>query len=176
MRHIGTFCILSALVFLAGGCDFLRSVAGRPTSDVIEAKAAEIARIEAEEQARIAAEKAAAEAAAKHSADSVAAVAYLAEAKATFIGASAIHALDTASVGTEYAIVVGSFSQPGNAAKFAEKLRTMGYEAAVMKFTNSHEMVGVCPTDDIVVLAEAYPRVRAEKFCPAEAWILVKNR
>ena len=175
MRQISVLCAFFAAVVLTSGCDFLRTVAGRPTSDVIEARAAEIARIEAEEQARAAAEKAAAEAAAKHAADSAAAVAYLSEVKATLIPVSSIRALDAVSVGTKYAIVVGSFSQPGNASSFAEKLRGLGYDAAVMKFTNSHEMVGVCPTDDIVEIAAKYPQVRAEKFCPPEAWILVKD-
>jgi len=160
---------------MLGGCDFIRTVAGRPTSADIEAKRELIARKEAEAQAeREAAE--AAEAARRHSADSLAAEEFLRQEKCTIIDASQLKSLDITSVGTKYAIIVGAFSQTGNAQAFVDKLSGLGYDAAVIRYTNGHEVVGVCPTDDVVRLAEQYPKVKSEKFCPAEAWILVKNK
>ena len=50
--------LLFAAAMLVTGCDFFRSLAGRPTSEMIAAKRdslAEAARLEAEEQARLAA-------------------------------------------------------------------------------------------------------------------------
>lgn len=171
--------VIPAALLLAsmmlGGCDFIRTVAGRPTSSDIEEKRLLIARREAEEQAAREA-AAAAEAARKHAADSLAAVAFFAQEKCPMTEASQIRSLDLGSVGTKYAIIVGAFSQSGNAQAFADRLSGLGYEAAVIRYTNGHEVVGVCPTDDIIRLAEVYPKVKSEKFCPAEAWILVKNR
>lgn len=156
---------------MLGGCDFIRTVAGRPTSSDIEAKRVWIAGKEAEAQARREAE----EVLRKHVADSLAAEAYFREEKCTIMDASQLKSLDVSSVGTKYAIIVGAFSQAGNAKAFADKLSSLGYDAAVIRYTNGHEAVGVCPTDDIIRLAEMYPKVKSEKFCPAEAWILVKN-
>lgn len=171
--------VIPAVLLLAsmmvGGCDFMRTVAGRPTSSDIETKRVQIAQREAEAQAEREA-AAAAEALRRREADSLAAVAYLAQEKCPMTEASTIRSLDIASVGTKYAIIVGAFSQAGNARAFADRLSGLGYDAAVIRYTNGHEVVGVCPTDDIVRLAEVYSKVKSEKFCPAEAWILVKNQ
>lgn len=165
--------ILASLML--GGCDFIRTVAGRPTSADIEVKRVWLAEQEAKAQAEREAALAA-EAARRHTADSLAAEAYLAQEKCSFIEASQLKSLDITSVGTKYAIIVGAFSQAGNAQAFVNKLSGLGYDATVIRYTNGHEVVGVCPTDDVIRLAEVYPKVKSEKFCPAEAWVLVKNK
>lgn len=172
-RVMPAVLILASLML--GGCDFIRAVAGRPTSGDIEAMRVAAAREEALAKAeREAAE--AAEAARRYTADSLAAVEFFGQEKCPMIDAAQIKSLDVSSAGTKYAIIVGAFSQAGNARAFADRLSGLGYDAAVIRYTNGHEVVGVCPTDDIVRLAEVYPKVKSEKFCPPEAWILVKNR
>lgn len=150
----------------------MRTVAGRPTSADIQAKRELIAQREAADQAV----REAAEAARRHAADSLAAEDFFRQESCTIIDASQLKSLDVSSVGTKYAIIVGAFSQAGNAQAFVDRLSGLGYDAAVIRYTNGHEAVGVCPTDDIIRLAEVYPKVKSEKFCPAEAWILVNNK
>lgn len=168
-------CMLPVALIAAsltlGGCDFMRTVAGRPTSDVIEAKRAEIA---AEEQ-RIEAEREAAEAARRHEAALAEAERYVAE-NCMLVDASRIKSLDTATLKTRYAVIVGAFSQEGNAEAFASKLDAMGYDSGIIHYRNGHQVVGVCLTDDVIRLAEMYPKVKAESFCPPEVWILVNNQ
>ena len=171
LRKTSAILALALLCAMLSGCDFLRTVAGRPTSSELSAKAERIREEEAQEEARAQAEAAAR----RYTADSLAAEAYFAQEPHTRMTVSQVRILDRATVPAKYSIVVGAFSQAGNASAFVQKLADMGYTAAVMKYNNGHEVVGVCPTDDVVELARMYPKVRAEKFCPAEAWILVDD-
>ena len=53
MKTVLKTAVLAAAVLLAGGCDFFRGLAGRPTSADIEAKREVIARAEAAQKARL---------------------------------------------------------------------------------------------------------------------------
>ena len=74
-----------------------------------------------------------------------------------------------------YQIILGAFSKPANADRFASQLNDSGYKANVIPFGNGFTGVGICGTSDIVVLAAALREIKNEDFCPEGVWIL-ENR
>ncbi len=163
-----------ALIFTASvvcGCDFFRSLAGRPTSDEINARRTAIELAE-KEQARAdsvrLAEKAAAE---KNERDSLSALSRIDSLGISVITISSLGGVE--NVFSEvYAIVVGSFKSASNAAGMAEKVSEAGYPAVILTFKNGMSAVTVAPCRSISDAVEAYGKVRNEKFCPKDAWIL----
>lgn len=168
-KHSLVCCAMLALVLLSG-CDFLRTVAGRPTSAELQAKAEAVAA----EDAVLKAQAEALEAARKHTADSLAAVEYLAQEGPRKTAASSLKGLDLSGFNSSMLIVLGGFSKPENAAAFASKVEAAGYKTSVLRYNYGSSIVGVCPTDDPVELRDCWIKVREEKFCPKDAWIMVK--
>lgn len=162
-------------VLLCSGCDMFRSLAGRPTSSDIEAmrvelrrrEAAEAARRDSLERARRDAEEAARVAAALDTLQSM---------KGLLRSPSRFAGLASGSVpGARYSIVIGSYRDRANAVKYSEKLTADGFPAEAVSFRNGFTAVGVCPTDNPADLLASLRRVRGEKFCPKEVWILVNE-
>lgn len=167
------------LLLAVTGCDFFRTVAGRPTSSELEAKRVTVAlreQAEREAQAREKAVRDSIAAAEKHVSDSTAAESFFREARVMRIQSRSLRGLRTDGFPYRYCIVLAGFSQPGNGEKFAGQLKEAGYEPAVLHYTRgSNTVVGICPTNHFGDLKEAYERVRSEKFFSKDAWILVKD-
>lgn len=178
MRRITVICTCALLALGVTGCDFFRFVAGRPTSSDLRLKQEQIL---AQEEADRAAERERAvrdslEAVARHRADSAAAVEFFTAAKVSQIHSASLPGLRTLEIPSRYCIVLAGFSQPENADRFSARLQEAGYPSVVLKYPRgNNSLVGVCPTDDVVVLREGYEKVRQEKFCPKDAWILVRD-
>ena len=173
-RTLLHIAILAAALTAVVSCDFLRTVAGRPTSVEIDAKREILAQQEAEraaERARIEAEKAAVQ---KHIDDSTAALADLKAAgiRITHVSQLKVRLIDRPT--HKYCLIVGAFSQPGNASALIKRIKTAGYEAGCMQCARLGLLVYVCPSDDFLSFASDVARVRQEKFCPADCWILTK--
>jgi hypothetical protein len=162
-------------VLVSGGCDMFRSLAGRPTSADIEAmrvelaarEAAEAARLDSLERARIAAAEAARVAAAL---DTLEAMKGFLRTPARFGGLS-----KGTEPSSKYYIVIGSYLDRANALKYSEKLTGDGFPSEAVSFRNGFTAVGVCPTDNPADLLASLRRVRQEKFCPKEVWILLNE-
>ncbi|MBQ3723073.1 MAG: hypothetical protein II851_05125 [Bacteroidales bacterium] len=172
----GTFVLLLLAVT---GCDFFRTVAGRPTSSELEAKRVTVAlreQAEREAQAREQAVRDSIAAAAKHVSDSAAAETFFRETRVMRIRSRSLPGLRTDDFPYRYCLVLAGFSQPGNGEKFAERLKEAGYEPAVLHYTRgSNTVVGICPTNHFGDLQEAYEKVRTEKFFSRDAWIFIKD-
>jgi hypothetical protein len=172
------FLVISLLlltVLVAGGCDMFRALAGRPTSEDLDAmraelvarKAAEVARQDSLDRVRHEAEEAARIAAAL---DTLQSMKGLLRSPARFAG------LASGSEPTaKYSIVIGSYRDRANAQKYSEKLSGEGYPAEAVSLRNGYTVVGVCPTDDPSELLASLRKVRKERFCPKEYWILVNE-
>ena len=162
-------------VVLCSGCDFFRTLAGRPTSSDIEAmrvelrarEAAEAARRDSLERVRLEAEKAARIAAAM---DTLQTMKGLLHTPSRFSGLSS-----DSTPSAKYCIVIGSYRNRANALSYSEKLTSEGYPSEAVSFRNGFTAVGVCPTDDPSELLASFRRVRKERFCPKEVWILVNE-
>ena len=164
------------VVLVCAGCDMFRTLAGRPTSSDIAAMRGVIEAREAAEKARQdslerAAREAAAAAARRAAAlDTLSAMKGYLRKPASLGGLSA----DSGPSGV-YSIVIGSYLDRNNAVKYSEKLTEDGFPAEAVRFRNGFTAVCVCPTDDPAEIVSSLRRVRREKFCPREVWILVNE-
>lgn len=178
-----TFAILPLIVLLLcfQSCDFFRKIAGCPTSDYIEAKAA---RLEAEKKEmdrkqapvdstrlteevlpeEIRPEKVSAPVSAATAAP--AAVSSVAKKSNLMDGAS------KQAIGAGYCIVVGSFGNKDNAVKLASRIKEAGYPVVLIPMTNGLTAVGTCPSDNIDEVSSSLAKLLNESFCPKDAWIL----
>ena len=145
-----TVCVLASSVL--SGCDAFRSLAGRPTSAQIEAKRA---RMEADIANR------------RHIQDSIAVARLMLEDSLAVADSLAESTRD----GSFY-IVVGTFASPQNAEKMAGQARAAGYPPKLKKYSNGKTSVLLCPCGTEKEALAALEKLRKEKFCPAEAWIL----
>ena len=175
-NKILVFSAFLLVLLVCGGCDMFRSLAGRPTSSDIAAMRAVIEAREAAERARqdslerVAREEAAA------AARRAAALDTLASMKGYLRRPSSLGGLSADSVPSGvYSIVIGSYLDRANAVKFSEKLTEDGFPAEAVRFRNGFTAVCVCPTDDPAEIVSSLSRVRREKFCPKEVWILVNE-
>ena len=182
MKKTYILIVLLAALMLSG-CDFFRRVAGRPTSEDIETKRVEIVRVEEQkvreqarldsiaaalEQARIAEEQAAK--------DSLAALDALKEKGCMMYNLSSLKGLSSGELQHGYYIVVGSFKDAANADKFIEKVsKTPDMDPVKVRFRTGMVAVGVCPRNRIAEIAAVIDDVKANSFCPKDAWILVNE-
>ncbi len=165
--------IMSLMLVSLTGCDFLRTVAGRPTSRDIEEKRIMI--IKAEEAAlqnhldsvRLAQEKAVA--------DSVAAMDSLKAYGVMINGPAWIGGLSGMELESGYYVIVGAFRERERAENLFSTASEKGYSPVLLDCRSGMTAVGLCPSDDIVAVADSYRRLRNEPFFPEGAWILVKE-
>lgn len=169
-----TFAVLSLLVALLcfQSCDFFRRIAGCPTSDYIEAKAA---RLEAQ-KARLSQQQASGDTLVQDSLKTEKPVPteIVASANVPYrIKRSAL--LDSASrkaVGADFCIMVGSFGKYDNAASLVSTVKNAGYPAVLIPLTNGLTSVGVSPTNSLDQASSTMAKLLNESFCPKDAWIL----
>ena len=178
--------ILIAVVLTVTGCDFFRKVAGRPTSQDIEKRKAQIAIVEkqreeqAREQARLDSIRVAKEqirlAEEKAAKDSLDALSSLKAKGCMMYDLASLKGISEGNLHHRYYIVVGSFRDANNADKFMKKVsKDVDMEPLKVRFRNGMVAVGVCPRNEIVQIASVIDEVRTKSFCPKDAWILVNE-
>lgn len=167
--------ILGSLML--GGCDFMRRVAGRPTSADLAAKRDAIqARVMAAEEAREAAEEEAHEAQ-----EAVAAAPKPDAASFTALRAAGclVNSVSTlglklpAALSHNYYIITGSFAERENAESLAAKLLSQGFESELIPFSARRTAVGACPSDGVDEIVASYKTLVGGGTVPADSWILV---
>ena len=146
--------VLSSVALLASGCDFFRTLAGRPTSSDIEAKR-QVIRIEEERKAALAA------------ADTIAMQ------KDSVPEAVAV----TQEAGKKrFYIVLATFSKEENARKFQSRIADKGYPGELLGFKGGYTAVGICGTDDESEIKESLKEIKRQDFCPEGVWIIDRNK
>ena len=159
---------LAVTVCLLGGCDFFRQLAGRPTSRDIAAKRERIEREAEAHQRRLDSLKAVQ----KQISDSLATLDSLRNAKESIISTKQLATRGRYHLDYRYYVMIGSFSSPANADRQAAKAEAAGYPATAIPFRNGFIAVGICPSNSLTEVYASLRKVRAERFCPAHAWIL----
>lgn len=169
MKRFVTIVILGCALTLLGGCDFMRSIAGRPTSKDIEAKKAAIAADELVQKARL---------------DSLAAVKKLEADSLKAVNELPV-LVDMVPVGKtgnkavlehRYYIVIGAFSNAANAKRLADRYNSAGYESVLLPYRSGFTAVALCPADKIADLHASFLRLQADSAnCPKEMWVLVNE-
>lgn len=133
---------LACALLLAAGCDFLRSVAGRPTTEELRALR-------------------------EQSAAPAAPEAVVAEEEE-----DPLPDLLSSSVSESgYLVIVGAYREPRHAARSAERYRRDGYEVCMVE-RGAVTLVGLCPSSDREEARRALLRLRAKGACPEGSWIL----
>lgn len=170
MRRILAYLSLAAVVLLAGGCDFMRSLAGRPTSADIAAKRVVIERFEQQKSASEPGDTVLSDTQTV-SEESVtpATVAMASDTKAPAKEES------RSSLSRRCYIVVGAFSERANAEKMVEMLAKSGFPATLIRQSNGMTTVGACPTDDYAEARKSLDALLGLSYVPDDAWILVKE-
>lgn len=170
-----TLILLMAAMVLVSSCDFVRTLAGRPTSAQLEQirksrMAAEQARHQAKLDSMERAEKQMAENLAKREAfllDS------LMQGKGTILNPSKLGGLFTTKLESKYYIVVGAFRSRANAERKLTQCNEAGYTATIISFRNGLLAVGICPSNNLDETLKTLKKLRGTEVCPQDGWILM---
>ena len=171
MKKSMILMLMVALPLLTG-CDFFRKLAGRPTSEDIENKRIAIMRAEeAAHQARLDSIRI------EHQkvVDSLAMMDSIKQQGGSILKPSSLGGLFATKLQARYYVIVGSFRSRANAESLLKKASVLGYSPALISFNNGLIAVGVAPADNIKDANSSLRKVRLEKFCPSDVWILVNE-
>ncbi|MCQ2141175.1 MAG: SPOR domain-containing protein [Bacteroidales bacterium] len=176
MRRITLiFSVLAASMLLLTGCDFMRALAGRPTSEEIEKRAALIKR----EQGILQARKDSAlrvEAAIKREADSLALCDSLLHLGFAVDRPERLGGIAPGTYGYRYSVVVGAFSTIENAQKYAADYKEQkGYDAILIPTLKGYKKVGICHTNDIFEFWDSMKELIEKGYTYKEASILINE-
>ena len=168
MRKLTTHIVLLLLVAHATtGCDFFRRLAGRPTSEIIEALR-EAALAEREVPVR--------DTAAAVEADTLVAAEPQVEPESTVKTESPVKSEPKAESKKRFYLVVASFSNPDNARKSLERMEERGYPGELISAKGGYTVVGICGTDDELEAKESLKQLQRQDFCPKGVWIIDRNK
>ena len=164
-------------VTLVSSCDFVRSLAGRPTTEDLQSKRLLIQR---QEEARLQARLDSMEKAQQRMADSLAALEVhlldsLSQAKGTILNPSKLGGLYTTRLDAHYYIIVGAFRTRSYAERKLTKCNEAGLTATIISFRNGLLAVGVCPSDSLNDTVRRLRELRGNGICPEDGWILVNE-
>lgn len=173
MKKIHILCAL-AVMMTVSGCDFLRMLAGRPTSEEIEERRLEILRAEeAELQARLDSLR---NVEIKMHIDSLNALDSIRQLGGSILNPARLGGLFATKLEARYYIILGSFRTRSNAEALFNVAKEAGYKPALINFGKGGLIaVGVSPVNKLPDALDALSKVRNEKFCPQDVWILVNE-
>ncbi|MBR5175558.1 MAG: SPOR domain-containing protein [Bacteroidales bacterium] len=162
--------VLLSVAIMTSGCDFFRMLAGRPTSKDIEAKRAEILRSAQDDK-----QKPYSAAAEQGDARMDAAVPGRPAGEQAVVPAG--EQTGKKIVGKKrYYVIMGAFSSKDNAVKYAERIKTYGYEPEFFGFTEGRTAVGIGGTDDPEEVKAFMKELKGQGFCPEGVWILDRKK
>ena len=169
---------LALAAVILSGCDFLRSLAGKPTSEELEEKRTLILRME--EEARLQARLDSMEKVRQRLADSLAALDEhlldsLSQKKGTILNPSKLGGLYTTKLDAKYYIIVGAFRTRSYAERKLEKCNEAGLTGTIISFRNGLLAIGVCPSDSLNDTVKRLRELRGNGICPKDAWILINE-
>ena len=75
-----------------------------------------------------------------------------------------------------YYVIMGAFSSRENAEKYAERIKSFGYEPEFFGFTEGRTAVGVGGTDDPEEAKAFMKEIKGQDFCPEGVWILDRKK
>lgn len=154
MKAVRVLSMFLIAVTLLSGCDFFRSILGKPTSKDIERM-----RIEAEAQARK-----------QRQLDSI----NKAKAEADAIAAAQMQALK--SLDKRFYVILGSFKVEDNATKMYAMLEKNGYTPKTIRFKNGYDLVAVASFDNLQKALVELDNLRAYEYCPEDVWVYDVNQ
>lgn len=170
---IKVILLLVAMTFVASGCDFFRSLAGRPTSKDIENM--KIERLRAEEaalQARLDSLKNVEQ---KMLQDSLNALDSIRQIGGSVLNPAKYGGLFATRLEARYYVIIGAFRTRSNAENLLRTAKASGYRPALISFQSGMIAVGLSPVNKLTDALDALRMVKQEPFCPKDAWVLVNE-
>lgn len=172
MRRLVIIITMAVTMLLATGCDFFRSIAGRPTSAEIDIKREMIAAQEAAHQAMLDSVKRVE----KQLADSLALADSLEKMNVSVWDTSKFGGIKTGDLGKTYYIIIGAFMDKGNAERKMKEMTSKGHKAEIIGFKNQFTAVGICPTDKKAEASDSLSRLISKGEIGKDSWILVNSK
>lgn len=172
MKKYALILLAISMLFGVTGCDFMRKLAGRPTSEDIEKIRVE--KLLAEEAAlkasldSLKAEKQCIQ-------DSIDALELFVQQGGTVLNPSKLGGLYTTKLQYKYYVIIGAFRTRSNAEALFTKAETAGYTPVLISFRNGLLAVGLSPADECRNALDMIKAIKQEPFCPADVWILVNE-
>ena len=165
MKTNVVLAIVSVLL-VCSSCDMFRKIAGRPTSDEIEARRSEAVKKDAMIEALKQRQQA--------QADSLAIVDSIRRMETDVLSLSEIGDLYTTALDHRYYIIVGSFRNGANAEAMLKTASDAGYVPVRIQF-GAYTAIGVSPADNIEDAFLSLKSVKRESFSPSDVWILMNR-
>jgi len=173
--HMSGILLKTGLLVIAvsaiSGCDFFRTLAGRPTSADIAAKKEQIELEEVSHRAMLDSM----DTIQRKMVDSLSFADSVRMAGSTIVKAGRLGGLSAAQLSHRYYIVVGSFSNQENAGRQAAAAGAAGYEVTSVEFINGYKAVMLCPSDNLPEIYAKLKTVKKESFCPPDVWVMVNE-
>lgn len=161
------------------GCDFFRSLAGRPTSKDIEHKQVKVLLAEkaelVSENVALASRLDSVEREFRTIKDSLNALDSISQYGGTILNPTTLGGLFSTKLEARYYVIVGAFRYRTNAELLYKKAVAEGYRPALISFRNGKMAVGVCPSNSITEVFASLKKIRREDFCPADVWVLLNE-
>lgn len=163
-----------ALMLMLTGCDFMRKLAGRPTSEDLELKRVELLRAEeAALQARLDSLRNVEQ---KMLQDSLNALDSIRQLGGSILNPASLGGLFATKLEARYYIILGSFKTRANAERLFNIAKDAGYRPALISFGKGGLIaVGVAPVNRLSDALSALNDVKKESFCPKDVWVLVNE-
>ena len=173
MKKSYILLIIVSLLCLTG-CDFMRKLAGRPTSEDVEMKRIEILRAEeAALQARLDSLRNVEQ---RMMQDSLNALDSIRQLGGSILNPASLGGLFATKLEARYYIILGSFRSRANAEGLFNVAKNAGYKPALISFGKGGLIaVGVSPVNKLSDAFTALNSVKKEKFCPNDVLILVNE-
>jgi hypothetical protein len=174
-----TLTVVMVSAFLLTGCDFFRTLAGRPTSKDIDAK--QVSALLAEKAELLAANESLE---ARYNdvknelqsmKDSLNALDSISQYGGTVLNPSTLGGLFSTKLEARYYVIVGAFKYRSNAETLFKTAQKNGYRPALISFRNGRMAVGLCPSNNIKDAFEGLKKVKQESFCPSDVWVLLND-
>lgn len=162
------------LMLMLTGCDFMRKLAGRPTSEDLELKRVELLRVEeAALQARLDSLRNVEQ---KMLQDSLNALDSIRQLGGSILNPASLGGLFATKLESRYYIILGSFRTRANAERLFNVAKDAGYKPALISFGKGGLIaVGVAPVNRLSDALSALNDVKKETFCPKDVWVLVNE-
>lgn len=163
-----------SLCLMLSGCDFMRKLAGRPTSEEVEMMRIEILKAEeAALQARLDSLRMVEQ---KMLQDSLDAIDSIRQLGGSILNPAKLGGLFATKLESRYYIILGSFRSRANAEALFTVAKDAGYKPALITFGKGGLIaVGVCPVNKLSDALAALNDVKKETFCPKDVWVLVNE-
>ena len=173
MKKCYLLLIIATMLSLTG-CDFMRKLAGRPTSEDVELKRIEILRAEeAALQARLDSLRNVEQ---RMIQDSLNALDSIRQLGGSILNPASLGGLFATKLEARYYIILGSFRTRANAEALFNVAKEAGYKPALISFGKGGLIaVGVCPVNRLPDAFVSLNTVKKESFCPMDVWILVNE-